>query len=305
MNTDTRSTAIILDAFARLQPEDGLLPNVVRWLMVARKAGHWETTQETAWALIALTDYMVATGELEADYSYMLVLNGQALDERQVTRENVDQSHQVEVPIADLLEREINRLWVVRDPPGPGQSGSGQLYYAMYLRYFLPVDEVEAESRGIIVARQYEPVDCAAEEDCPSLSGASVGDVIRVKITLVAPYDLHYLVVEDPLPAGCEAVDRSLQTTTVVSEDPVLERSQEPAVWGDGWGWWWFTHSEARDEKVALFADYVPRGTYQYTYLIRASVPGTFLTMPALAYEMYFPEVWGRSDGGTFTIERE
>ncbi|MER3514585.1 MAG: hypothetical protein C4310_09510, partial [Chloroflexota bacterium] len=47
-NTDTRSTAIILDAFARLDPENALNPNIVRWLMVARRTGYWETTQETA-----------------------------------------------------------------------------------------------------------------------------------------------------------------------------------------------------------------------------------------------------------------
>ena len=29
-----------------------LAPNIVRWLMVARKFGYWETTQETAWSLI-------------------------------------------------------------------------------------------------------------------------------------------------------------------------------------------------------------------------------------------------------------
>jgi uncharacterized protein YfaS (alpha-2-macroglobulin family) len=111
------------------------------------------------------------------------------------------------------------------------------------------------------------------------------------------------MVLEDPLPAGTEAVDRSLKTTSVVSQAPALEDQAYRRGWGYyGWGWWWFSHSEVRDEKVALFADYLPRGTYEYTYLIRASVPGEFLTMPALAYEMYFPEVWGRSDGGTFTI---
>ncbi|NJP07600.1 MAG: alpha-2-macroglobulin [Chloroflexaceae bacterium] len=64
MNTDTRSTAIILAALVQLDPQHQLLPNVVRWLMVARQQGTWETTQETAWALIALTDWMVATDEL-------------------------------------------------------------------------------------------------------------------------------------------------------------------------------------------------------------------------------------------------
>jgi len=35
---------------------------------------------------------------------------------------------------------------------------------------------------------------------------------------------------------------------------------------------------------------------------MRTSVPGEFLVMPANAYEMYFPEVFGRSDGGKFTV---
>ena len=35
---------------------------------------------------------------------------------------------------------------------------------------------------------------------------------------------------------------------------------------------------------------------------MRASVPGQFLVMLANAYEMYFPEVFGRSDGGKFTV---
>ncbi|MCX6092660.1 MAG: alpha-2-macroglobulin, partial [Candidatus Bipolaricaulota bacterium] len=73
MNTDTRSTGIILDAFVELDPKNALLPNVVRWLMVARKGGIWETTQETAWSLVALTDWMVATGELDANYTYGLL----------------------------------------------------------------------------------------------------------------------------------------------------------------------------------------------------------------------------------------
>ncbi|NIU62327.1 MAG: hypothetical protein GWN66_14920, partial [Pseudomonas stutzeri] len=32
MNTDTRSTAVILDTLARLDPGNELIPNVVRWL---------------------------------------------------------------------------------------------------------------------------------------------------------------------------------------------------------------------------------------------------------------------------------
>ena len=59
---------------------------------------------------------------------------------------------------------------------------------------------------------------------------------------------------------------------------------------------------ELRDEKAALFATYLPRGTYEYTYSIRASLPGEFRVIPTHAAQMYFPEVFGRGDGGLFRI---
>src|SRR6185503_15605060 len=76
MNTDTRSTAVVLDALVTLDPQNNLIPNVVRWLMVARKAQAWETTQETAWSLISLSDWMAVSGELNANYDYSVTLNG-------------------------------------------------------------------------------------------------------------------------------------------------------------------------------------------------------------------------------------
>ncbi|HQJ10452.1 MAG TPA: hypothetical protein PLQ85_10880, partial [Anaerolineae bacterium] len=65
------------------------------------------------------------------------------------------------------------------------------------------------------------------------------------------------------------------------------------------------SYTEMRDEKVTLFATYLPRGTYEYTYIMRAGVAGEFRAMPAVAYQMYFPDVFGRSDGGVFTITGE
>jgi len=77
------------------------------------------------------------------------------------------------------------------------------------------------------------------------------------------------------------------------------ERPPEAPWW---WNLWLPTHSELRDEKVGLFATWLRRGTYEYTYLMRASLSGRYLTLPSTAYEMYFPEVWGRGAGGVFTV---
>ena len=70
MNTDIRTTAIVLWAMSRLEPDSALLPNIVRWLMAVRKDGYWETTQATAWSLLSLVEYMRASGELKGDFSW-------------------------------------------------------------------------------------------------------------------------------------------------------------------------------------------------------------------------------------------
>jgi len=300
MNTDTRSTAIILDALARLDPENALNPNVVRWLMVARQDGIWETTQETAWALIGLTDWMQVTGELEADYDYSAILNDEELFSGTATPENVGESTKLQVEITDLLVDSSNLLTVART------DGNGRLYYSAHLKVYLPVEEIEPADRGIIVSRRYTLQSCLerqAEDEsvvCNDAREASLGDVIRVDLTIIAPNDLYYVVVEDPLPAGAEAIDTGLATTSLLAMDPTLSRQDSPYWW-----WWrWYSRSELRDEKVVLFADYLPKGTYEYSYTMRATLPGDYHVIPTLATEFYFPEVFGRSDGRLLSIGR-
>ncbi len=300
MNTDTRSTAVILDALARLDPKNELIPNVVRWLMVARKGGHWETTQETAWALIAFTDWMQVTGELKGNYEYAVALNGKELTSGQVTPDNVDESVKLRVAVADLLRDQGNYLNIGRGP------GDGRLYYTAHLRVYLPVEEIEPLNRGIIVYRQYTDANCTPTKDapCPEVQEVRVGDTVRVKLTIIAPHDLYYVMVEDPLPAGGEAIDTGLATTSVLDRSPWLKRQNNARSEFYWWWWHWYSRTEMRDDKVVLFADYLPKGTYEYTYTFRATIPGEYRVIPTVASEMYFPEVFGRSDGRLLTIAR-
>ena len=167
----------------------------------------------------------------------------------------------------------------------------------------LDLADIQAQSRGLSIQRDYRLARCGqeADEPCPVTSSATVGDVIDVRLTLVVPNDLTYVVVEDPLPAGTEAIDTSLKTTSILAQGPELtgEQTDTPEP---GWVFWLPSHSELRDEKVALFASWMPAGTYTYRYQIRASLPGTYLSLPANGYQMYFPDVWGRSEGAVFTI---
>ena len=129
MGSNTRSTAIVLDAFLQIAPDQPLLPNVVRWLMDAREAGRWASTQENAWSIISLTDWMAYTGELNADFAWQVDLNDEELGAGRFT----DPNEQVILreSITALLRDEANLLRFSRsDEPG-------QLYYTTYLQYYL------------------------------------------------------------------------------------------------------------------------------------------------------------------------
>jgi hypothetical protein len=298
--TWTRATSIVADTLARLAPDDPLLPQAVRWLMVARKTDHWETTQETAWAVIALTDYMVATGELKANYTWGAALNTEPLGEGQITPENLREPVEYTVPVSELLRQWANALEISRG------EGDGTLYYTAHLSIYRPVELLGAESRGLTVVRQY----CAAEgvpdempwdEDfgpCTPITSAKPGDLVEVRLTLTVPRMRDFLMLEDFYPAGMEPVDPTLKTESQEGLQPETRRTSGNAVW------WWptFDHKELRDERAVFYASALAAGTYQVRYYLRAAIPGEYRVIPATAGEMYFPEVWGRTDGVLFTV---
>jgi uncharacterized protein YfaS (alpha-2-macroglobulin family) len=170
------------------------------------------------------------------------------------------------------------------------------------LELALPVDQVAALDQGIIVSRNYYRYESGEMDlsEAEPITEAEIGDLVLVRLTLVAPNALHYVMVEDPLPAGLEAVDQTLETSP---ENVQIPNSYN---WSDifrrGWGWWYFDHTQLRDEKVVLSASYLRGGTYVYTYLARASTAGTFQVIPPTAQEFYFPGVYGRGEGGTFVV---
>jgi uncharacterized protein YfaS (alpha-2-macroglobulin family) len=109
---------------------------------------------------------------------------------------------------------------------------------------------------------------------------------------------LHYVVIDDPLPAGLEAIDASLLTSQQV---PDLYTTRDYDLYG--WGWWYFYYKQIYDTKVVMSADYLPAGTYVITYMARASTAGEFNVLPVTASEFYFPDVAGRSAGSTFVVK--
>jgi alpha-2-macroglobulin len=221
-----------------------------------------------------------------------------------VTPETVQDAATLRADIKQLLLDQTNAL-VLSRATSTGQTGAGQMYYTAHLQTFTPVQDIKPMDRGLAVSREYRLADCGntdPQKQCPTITSAQVGDVIQVNVTLVVPHSAYYVMVEDPLPAGTEALDTSLKTTSQAVQGPQLDKGQ-PGNPAEKISWWWTpTHVDLRDEKAVMFATSLDPGTYQFTYSIRASLPGTFLTLPVTASEMYFPEVWGRGGGSQFVV---
>lgn len=317
MSSNVRSTALALQALVRTSPDNFLIPNAVRYLMDVRQDGHWRTTQETATALMALSEYVVQHDTFDARYTYLVTLDAEELAEGNVGRSNIDDTIEIVVDLADMVDdqqqgdeeedEEDDDTDEDADEEDDGQQvaslaiqrkGQGTLYYNLRVRSFADADEVEALDQGLAVQRAYVAVDPATLQPTGErVAEVQVGDVVQVQLTLDIPEYVHYLVVEDMLPAGLEALDSSLKTVSDVVEDAHVERADEERP-----SWWYFAHTEIYDNRVALFANSLASGTYHYSYLARAAIPGTYQTLPAVGYQMYAPEVFGRSDGTRFVV---
>ncbi len=288
-NTDTRTTAIVLDTMLRIDPDNALNASTVRWLMANRSQGRWRGTQETVWALLALNRWAKISGDLEPDYLFDTALNGESLGGGVANTETMRTTTDYQVELEDLNINEVNRLTIARN------AGPGNLYYTSHLTLSMPVEEVQAFSQGITINRSYFHPD----DRNTAITSIPQGENFLVRLTIIVPDSLHYVIIEDHLPAGLEAISQSLNTSPQQSAPP---RYDYDDVRTSGWGWWYFDHVELRDEKIVISADYLPAGVYEYVYLVRAAMPGIYHVIPPTGQEFYFPEVYGRGEGSLFEV---
>lgn len=296
LDTNVTATGLAVRALLRTDPQNFLIPNAVRWLMGERERDIWRTTYDSAGAVLALAEYAAQTGDLQADYRYRVALDGRTIREAVVSPATLRETDRLTIPGADL-KPEGSQVLLQRQAAAD-QSGKGRLYYTLRLRYSEDAANAQALDRGFGVRREYIAV--ASDTLSPTgqlITQARQGDLVQVRITLSVPTDVRYLTVEDFLPGGLEALDTSLKTTTAAAREAELMPEGEETPY-----WWYFGHTEVRAGRVALFATDLPKGTYTYTYLARATVPGTYAAPPATAYRTYAPEEFGRSAGMSFTV---
>jgi len=284
MDDSIHATAAVLDALVETDPLNPLIAPATRWLVSARGGEAWPTTVENALAVRALSDELRGSGELAGRYAYSATIGGGTWGTGRVDAGTLARPRVLTTPIGPALgPGSATRVAVRRS------NTSGRLYYTLRLAYYPRVDTVKPLARGVAIAREYlyngHPV-----------TSAPAGAVLRVRLTVTAAQDLYYVGVEDPFPAGAEAVDPTLLTTSQLQAGGYrVPRGASDLAW-------YVTHAELRDDRAALFADYLPAGIYRYEYAVQLTTRGVFHALPSHVAETYFPEVFGRGSGGYLTV---
>ncbi|HEV2765229.1 MAG TPA: alpha-2-macroglobulin family protein, partial [Pyrinomonadaceae bacterium] len=286
-SNDVEATALSVKALARLLPQSELLPRAARWLVMSRKFGRfWVSTKETAFAIFGLTDYLKASQELDADFALEVYLNGQQVLAQQVTAADASAAK-----VFDVVRRgaEVGRSDEVRVV----KRGRGVLYFSSTLTYHTNDEQTAAQgSPQLSLSREYLRLRLVPGENSTlkwqtePLSGDLRSGDLLVSRLRVQGQPGSYLLVEDPIPAGCEQIEAV----------GMLNFNHAEKEWSS-----WYSAREFRDQRTALFLSFFD-GTAMYQTAMRVQVPGQFRVAPARVEQMYQPSVRANSASAALTI---
>ena len=280
MASSIRSTAMVLEALTQIEPSHLLIPKIVKYLAEKRQANGWGSTNETAFTVIALTDYLTSIEADQSMVSYNIELNGSkilsgSLDQGQPTAKLAINGRQ--------LKPDINHLKITHD-------GSKPLYYSITSNMYISKPNLEPKGK-IMVTRSY------SDFQGNTSKAIEAGAIVKIRLTVTLSQPGSFIILEDHLPSGLEAINEKLNTAT--HDAYALASEYQIEYFWEEYG---YNYKEIHPDRVSFFIAELKTGTYTYEYLARATIEGTYVALPAEIYAMYDQELWGISSSRIFTV---
>ena len=266
-------SALALVAFETIHPTDPLVPRIVRHLMISRKGNLWESTRDSAYAIVGLTAYLEQSRELSAPTEARILVNGREVKALKLDPKIVSNSDwTVQIPRSELGKK--NAHVEIRS------DGPGKCYYSVQLKTLdtTPVLAAESTDPGLRVERRYYRLEARRLENGEmhllpgkqTVTSFQSGDLVRVELTITSKQWRDFVLIEEPTPASCRVTER---------ED--LGEYEE-------WNWWW-SRTVILDDHLAYFATSLPKGESKISYTMRAEQAGKVCALPTTVANMYDP----------------
>jgi uncharacterized protein YfaS (alpha-2-macroglobulin family) len=252
-----RDRAILVNTLLEVAPEHPGLAELVQQLADAGYRGQWRSTQDTAFAVLALGRYLRQNKSETSFDSARLLLDG-----REVR----------------ILEEKRSALWDAAAMQGTALTVeiTGKSHakgHVAWLEHGVPLAPPAAADNGMTVRRTL-----LDEHGKPIESGrVRSGDLIQIELEISAATALENIVIEDLLPAGLEVENPRLKTTAADSAD-APEADHNP--FRDA-------RLDMRDDRLVVIGSLVRAGTGTFAYTARAVTAGSFVLPPVHAECMY------------------
>lgn len=267
LNSSIRTDAIILSVLADIDSTNAAVPKLAKSLTDQAQAGRWGTTQENAFAFMALGK--IYKKQANTSYTGEVLVDGKTIA-------TFDSKSPKQLTDARLGQGQVT----VRT------KGNGICYYYAETGG-VSLTPVPNTDNGITVRREYfdrygRRVD---------LNRIKQGDLLVARVMIkTVERNVDHVAIIDLLPTGLEIENPRLATSAKV--DWLDEKQFEP------------TYIDIRDDRILLFANFDEAGTRYFYYTVRAVSCGSFVVPPIKAECMYEPEVTSLASGGKMSIEK-
>jgi uncharacterized protein YfaS (alpha-2-macroglobulin family) len=236
-------------------------PRMMIGVGLRQQRGHWDTTPANAWGTVAVRRFEAA---------YPSAATG--------------------ITTGRLLGQTLTGTWV-RPPLGGRSPPPAQMSFAL-----------PARPAPLLLSHSAQPapwatisVRAAVPLTAPAFAGYRVsrqvtfierkrpdrlssGDVLKVRITVEAPVDRTWVVIEDPVPAGASVISGAGGQSALLAAQ---------ANGGDGWP----SYIERGNDSWRGYFDWLPRGRTTVEYALRINGSGRFQLPPTRVEAMYSPEI--------------
>ena len=266
LHSPVREAAIMLAAYADVAPAHRNVAPLVGRLEAGMASGRWATTQENAFALVALGKYIRNLKKQAAAFQAEVTAGGETLaaftqDDRISIKPNVG-GQTVRVSV----------------------KGEGRLYYFWSAEGIPAAGEPAPRDNRLSVRRRFLSADGKPLDPQKLMQG----EVVIVEISLKADSPAPNLVINDLLPAGLEIENPRLATSEMLPWDSTEKLRTD--------------HVEMRDDRLIIFANVQGTQERVYRYIARAVTCGRFKLPAISAFCMYDPGIISVHGAGTVTV---
>jgi uncharacterized protein YfaS (alpha-2-macroglobulin family) len=236
-----------------------------------------------------MVDYLKNSQELTPDYTVKIFVNGEKFYEKQMTKNDIFLKDSL-IKISGMkLHEGKNEIRIDKE-------GAGKVYFSANASYFRDDENISPREDGFRVEREYFKLEKYESYSKQNITyrkkyfdgDVKSGDMILVKLRIYTKENnMNFFMLEDPIPAGCE----------VTKDDWAYRIDDEKDYSGYTYYWWrwWYADKDVRDNKVNFFATYLYGNSYEFSYIMRAQIPGDYNVNPARGMLMYYTDVSGSS----------